>query len=656
MSRIPQHIIDDILQTARIEEVVGEFVQLKRAGSNLKGLSPFTDERTPSFIVSPGKQIFKCFSSGKGGSVVTFLMEREHFSYPEALKWLAQKYGIDIPEERQLTAEEQARLTEKDSLFIINEFARNHFHDRMLKHPEGQAVGLSYFEERGFRRDIIELFQLGYCLNSSDDFVKSASEKGYKKEYLEQVGLVKSKDGRSFDFFRGRVMFPIHSISGRVLGFGGRTLQTDKKIAKYFNSPESVVYNKSQILYGLFFSKNEIIKNDNCYLCEGYTDVISLYQSDIKNVVASSGTALTKEQIQLIRRYTANITILYDGDAAGIRASFRGIDLILEEGMNVKVVLFPDGEDPDSFARSNSSSDLKDFLANKQQDFVSFKANILLKGSENDPIQRAKLIREVMHSVSLIPDQITRGVYAQEIAKEFSFSEEVIHSELIKLRKQALARQYGEPEIVEVKTHDIPVLQPRSDENKVDLDKEYEFELIRLMVLYGSIMVEVENISEEGKKMQVEASVVELIQHEIEKDELYFVTPEYMKIYQIFVQGISENVIYTSSYFKRMEDQKMVQLVSDIESQQHECSVNWLIQHNMVTRTELDRLTESVNHALMRFKMHRVKRLIAKIQLQIQQDEQLSDEQLSSLLMEQIAYERIKMSFSKRLGRIILPE
>ena len=408
MAKIPPHIIDDIMQASRIEEVIGEFVSLKRAGSNLKGLSPFTDEKSPSFVVSPSKQIFKCFSTGKGGTVVTFLMEKEHFSYPEALKWLADKYNIELPEETPYTPEQQAAVTERESLHIINEFAKEYFMQSMHESEEGKAIALSYFEERGFRIDIVKKFQLGYCLNKGDDFTKAALAKGYKLEYLEKVGLVKTKEGRSFDFFRGRVMFPIHSVSGRTLGFGGRTLFTDKKIAKYFNSPESIIYNKSEILYGLHFAKGDIIKYDNCFLCEGYTDVISLHQAGIQNVVSSSGTSLTKEQIKLIRRYTQTITILYDGDNAGIKASFRGIDLILEEGMNVKVVLFPEGEDPDSYSKSVSSTELENYIQEYTQDFVSFKSEILLKDSKGDPIKKAELIREIIHSVSLIPDQITR--------------------------------------------------------------------------------------------------------------------------------------------------------------------------------------------------------------------------------------------------------
>jgi len=351
MSKIPAHVIDQIMKTSRIEEVMGEFVQLKRSGSNLKGLSPFTNEKTPSFMVSPAKQIFKCFSTGKGGTVVSFLMEKEHYSYPEALRWLAGKYNIAIPTEEELTPEQLAAAGEKDALFIINEFAKNHFVTSMMHTDEGKSVALSYFKQRGFSIETIEKFQLGYCLNTGSDFTTAALGKGYRFEYLEKVGLSKEKEGRKFDFFKGRVIFPIHSASGRVLGFGGRTLLKDKNIAKYFNSPESPVYNKSEILYGLYFAKSDIIKRDECLLCEGYTDVIAMHQAGMTNAVSSSGTSLTREQIRLISRYTKNITILYDGDAAGIKASFRGIDLILEEGLNVKVLLFPDGEDPDSYAK-----------------------------------------------------------------------------------------------------------------------------------------------------------------------------------------------------------------------------------------------------------------------------------------------------------------
>ncbi len=654
MSKIPPHIIDDIMQTSRIEEVIGEFVNLKRAGSNLKGLSPFTDEKTPSFVVSPAKQIFKCFSTSKGGSVVTFLMEKEHFSYPEALRWLADKYGIQIPEDEPATAEELAAITERESLHIINEFAKTHFMHNLHETEEGAAVGLSYFEERGFRKDIIQKFQLGYCLNVSDDFTKAAQKKGYKLEYLEKVGLVKSKDDRHFDFFRGRVMFPIHSVSGRVLGFGGRTLITDKKIAKYFNSPESIIYNKSEILYGLHFSKGDIIKYDNCFLCEGYTDVISMFQAGIQNVVSSSGTSLTKDQIKLIRRYTQNITILYDGDAAGIKASFRGIDLILEEGMNVKVVLFPEGEDPDSYSKKASTTELENYIKEHTQDFISFKADILLKDGEADPIKRAELIREIVHSVALIPDQITRQVYLQQIASQFDISEQIISSELIKLRKGVVAKQLQEPEIL-----DLPVEKqaetfiPETGANAKEASLHDEFNLINLLIKYGTRVIEIEQFDENGQAHKVETSIIELVHSELDRDELTFKHPLCAKIYAVFINGLNENQLFQSSYFKRLEDQEIVRFVSDIESNDHELSTGWFSNYSIITRSESDRLEEAIMNSIYGFKASKIEQRINEIRIKLQEPD-LSDEEMMGLLAEQMAFERVKLVFADKLGRIIL--
>ena len=655
MSKIPSHTIDEIIQTARIEEVIGEFVSLKRAGSNLKGLSPFTDEKTPSFVVSPAKQIFKCFSTGKGGSVVTFLMEKEHFSYPEALRWLADKYNVQIPEETAPTAAELAVKSERDSLYIINEFAKNHFMQNLHESEEGKAIGITYFEERGFRKDIIERFQLGYSINVSDDFTKAAIAKGYKLEYLQNVGLVKTKDERNFDFFRGRVMFPIHSISGRVLGFGGRTLFTDKKIAKYFNSPESIIYNKSEILYGLFFAKGDIVKYDECLLCEGYTDVISMHQSGIQNVVSSSGTSLTKEQIKLVKRYTQNLTILYDGDAAGIKASFRGIDLILEEGMNVKVVLFPDGEDPDSFAKKTSTIELETFIKSHKQDFITFKASILLKEGESDPLKKSELIREIVHSVSLIPDQITRSVYVQEIAKQFDISETIISNELMRLRKNTIAKQIQEPELKEVP---LPLNTESFDSNNkietVQTEKEssflFEKELIRLIMKYGIREVHIPNAVDNEKN---KTSVIELIHEELNKDELTFDFPLFAKIYSQFVEGLSENTLYSSSFFLRHEDQEIVSFVSDIESNEQELSHNWVNKHKIFTRLESDDLYTTVIFSIYNFKFNKVDMHLKELKRKLA-TEKLEDDDLLLLLSEQMAYERVKKVFSEKLGRIIL--
>jgi len=669
---IPPHIIDDILQTARIEEVIGEFVNLKRAGSNLKGMSPFTDEKTASFVVSPAKQIFKCFSSGRGGNVVSFLMEKEHFTYPEALRWLADKYGIQLPEDRPATPEELAAISERESLHIINDFAKDHFKANITESDEGKKIGMSYFVERGFRPDIIEKFQLGYCLNTGKGFSDAALAKGYKREFMEKVGLTKVKDDRYFDFFRGRVMFPIHSVSGRILGFGGRTLLADKKVAKYFNSPESLIYNKSEILYGLYFSKGDVIKYDQCFLCEGYTDVIAMYQAGIQNVVASSGTALTKDQIRLVRRYTKNITILYDGDAAGIKASFRGIDLILQEGMNVKVVLFPEGEDPDSYSKSVGTSELETYLKEHTQDFISFKADILLKDDENDPIKRAELIRDIVQSVSLIPDQITRNVYMQTIAQRFDMSEEVLANELIKLRQNAASKQRftktgprkETPTQSTSASSDDPYAQEPNpmQEEAVSTQPEIvtgfdhnEYDLMRILVQYGPLGLNLKQRNEQGEEEEFETSITELICHELDIDELVFDNPLFAKMHQIITDSLAEKVLLKSSYFQRLEDQNIVKFVSEIEMNEVEISHNWITKHNIYTNSEKDNLHKAVMGSIFSFKVSKVEKRIGEIRNSLTKNSaDLDDESLMDLLSEQVALEKVKRIIAEKLGRIVM--
>ncbi len=654
MGRIPPNIIDDILQTARIEEVIGEFVQLKRAGSSLKGLSPFTEEKTPSFMVSPPKQIFKCFSTGKGGNVVSFLMELEHFSYPEALKWLAQKYNIEIPEDREQTPEEFAQTTERDSLYIINEFAQKHFIHNMFETDEGKAIGRSYFIERGFREDIIRKFQLGYCIDNGSDFTETAVKKGYKQDYLEKVGLTKVKENRRFDFFRGRVMFPIHSISGRVLGFGGRTLKADKNIAKYFNSPESIIYNKSKILYGLYFAKGAIIKQDECYLVEGYTDVISMHQSGVENVVASSGTALTKDQIKLIKRYTNNITILYDGDAAGIKASFRGIDLILEEGMNVKVVLFPDGDDPDSYAKKVSSEELLNYIKGHNQDFISFKADILLKEGADDPIKRAELIKAIVSSIALIPDAITRSVYIKECASIFKMEEATLVGELNKIRKGQITKTTGQALPEPSPTQPTPQYKSaEKDEVHHSLITQAEYEIIRVMLKMGTFAVEVTHIDEKGEKVQIETSVIELMIHELEKDNLEITTPLYKKIYDKLHEGMSQNILYGPKTFLNGEDQEIVRLVADIQSVEHNLSNNWYLKHRIDTKSEEDKLEQAAMGTIYNYKLMVIERERARISKKLKElGERGDDVEIIALLNEQMKYDRAKQIIYNELGRV----
>jgi DNA primase len=656
VARIPAHIIDLILQTTRIEEVIGEFVQLKRAGSNLKGKSPFTEEKTPSFMVSPAKQIFKCFSTGKGGNAVSFLMELEHFSYPEALKWLANKYGIELPEEREQTPEELEQANERDSLFIVNEFAQKHFTSRMFDHEEGRAIGLSYFIERGFREDIIRKFQLGYCIDNGSDFTETAIQKGYKQVYLEKVGLTKVKENRRFDFFRGRVMFPIHSISGRVLGFGGRTLKADKNIAKYFNSPESLIYNKSQILYGLFFAKSAIVKFDECLLVEGYTDVISMHQAGVEHVVSSSGTALTREQIKLIKRYTNHITILYDGDAAGIKASFRGIDLILEEGMHVKVVLFPDGDDPDSYSRKVSTEELQAYIKAHTQDFISFKTEILLSEGGNDPLKRAELIKNIVSSISLIPDAITRSVYMKECALLFEMEEATLIGELNKLRRGQLQKVVGQ----ELPVEQVPQKKVQPQEAGLpDLGKDglqrAEFGLIRVLLKMGTFAVEVPHIDEEGLPQQIETSVIELVAHEVKKDNLTFSNPLFARIFERIKEGLEQGILYGPKTFLNSEDQEVVRLMADIESSPYSLSGNWVTKHQIDTSSEEDKLERAVMAAIYDFKLMAIERSMAAIRKRIRAiDHNESFDEVTQLMQEQMRMEKARKVINNELGRIIV--
>ncbi|MCB0399484.1 MAG: DNA primase, partial [Winogradskyella sp.] len=479
---ISQNTISQVFETARVEEVIGDFVQLKKAGSNFKGLSPFSEERTPSFMVSPVKQIWKDFSTGKGGNAVTFLMEHEHFTYPEAIRYLAKKYNIEI-EETERTDEENEQANAKESLYLVSEYANEYFQKVLQKTDQGQAIGKSYFKERGFTEETIKKFQLGYSLDEWQAFTDDALGKGYQLEFLEKTGLTIVKDERRFDRFKGRVMFPIHSMSGRVLGFGGRILTNDKKAAKYLNSPESDIYHKSKVLYGLFFAKKTIAKEDNCFLVEGYTDVIQFYQKGVKNVVSSSGTALTSEQIRLINRLTNNITVLFDGDAAGIRASIRGIDLILEQGMNVKVCTFPDGEDPDSFAKSNTLEELTTYLNENAKDFIQFKASLLVKEANNDPIKKAETIRDIVNSIAKIPDAIKREIYVRECASIMDISENVLFSTLAQINKkefQEANKQYKQDQ----KAFEV-VKTEQQKKPKIDVQYELERKIIEILMLYG---------------------------------------------------------------------------------------------------------------------------------------------------------------------------
>lgn len=650
---IPKEVIDEIFATALIEEVIGEFVQLKKSGSNYKGLSPFVQEKTPSFYVSPAKGIYKCFSSGNGGNLVSFLMEHEKWSYPEALRYVAKKYNIDVQEEEE-SPEVQEQRNERESLLIINRFAASFFHEQLLETQEGKAVGLSYFKERGFLESTIEKFQLGYLSDKWAVFTDAAIEKGYKKEYLEQLGLTKTSNGKSYDFFRGRVMFPIHNLTGQVVAFGGRTLKNDKSVAKYFNSPESIVYSKSKVLYGIYQAKKSIVSENNCYLVEGYTDVVSFVQAGVDNVVASSGTALTKDQIRLIKRYTENITILYDGDAAGIRASFRGIDLILEEGMNVKVVLFPDGEDPDSFSRKHNHTELVEYLDKQAKDFIVFKTDLLYEDSKNDPIKKSKLIHEIVDSIALIPDGIARSVYINECASLIDVPEQVLLNELNKLRANKQTRERKSEAEAPVQ---IPGIPAQVSQERVDdvVSSFQETDVIRLLLNFGELEIVVPIENEEGTEEDVSVSVAEYVLHEIDSDDIRFDSELYQSIIKEYMTKLEEDEqILGNNYFVQHPNPEIAKTTVDLVSFRYFLSDNWEKKHHIYTTMEEQKLAFSAKRAVYSLKLMKVREMISAIQTELKSVGNSNYEQSTELLKKQSQLEQVKMLLAKELERIIV--
>jgi len=620
---ISKTTIDQVYETSRVEEVIGDFVQLKKSGSNFKGLSPFTDERTPSFMVSPVKQIWKDFSSGKGGNVVAFLMEHEHFTYPEAIKYLAKKYNIEI-EETEQTDEQKEQANERESMYLVSEYAQKYFSQTLWDSEPGKAIGLSYFKERGFTDETIKKFGLGYSLDEWEAFTQSALEEGYQLEFLEKTGLtiVKEQTGgetKKFDRFKGRVMFPIHSMSGRVLGFGGRILTSDKKAAKYLNSPESEIYHKSKVLYGIYFAKQAIAKEDNCFLVEGYTDVIQMYQRGVENVVSSSGTALTPEQIRLINRLTKNITVLFDGDAAGLRASLRGIDLILEQGMNVKVCTFPDGEDPDSFAKNNTYEDLVLYLEENAKDFIQFKASILTKEAANDPIKRADTVRDIVNSISKIPDRIKKEIYIQECAKIMAISEAVLYNTLAQIDKK-LATEVNKAYKQEQKAFEVvkndPVVQ------KVDVQYELERKIIEMLLLYGNQMQEFEDLvlkeNEDGELVLepevVEAKVYEKVYLDLQEDEIELTNEQFRAIYYKLIESLNENDDFAVNTFLSELDQEIIPEVSSILMEEEQYTLHDWERKDIYPKEKQSGVAQLVGETILTLRCNLIKNRIQKLQ------------------------------------------
>ena len=637
---ISQKTIDKIFSTIRVEEIIGEYVQLKRAGSNFKGLSPFHDEKTPSFVVSPSKQIWKDFSSGKGGSAITFLMEIENFTYPEALRHAAKKYGIEIEEDKVEYSEEQKKAqTERELLYKIHEVANTFFQEILWENEEGKAIGLSYFKERELHDDIIKKFQLGYSPEQKDAFTKYALEKGYEKEILEKSGIsiFPENTPTGVDRFRERVIFPIHSFSGRVLGFGARILKSNVKTAKYLNSPETEIYHKSNVLYGLNQSKQAISKENLCLLVEGYMDVISLHQSGIENVVASSGTALTTEQIKLIKRLTENVTILFDGDAAGIKASFRSIDMLLAEGMNIRVALFPDGDDPDSFARKHPRDFVENFIKTEAKDFIDFKAEILLKEAQNDPIKKAEAIRDIVKSIGFVSNALKQEIFIKEISTKFELSEQSLFNEL-GVQKQ-IVQQYKPSERKETNVVKLEKVQEVLE--SVNPLLVLEEKLVELMLKYGNYVLDRKTPENEAYQITV---IEEIINH-LDEDQCEIISPINQKIIEEIKLGIAQSELRSGNFFMTLMDENIVSKTADALVNPYELS-NWE-KHNIYFSKEEELVDRIVKDVVIRYKREYIIKIINDLKQQI--SEENSEESYKKI----INLTQLKNKIDEKLYRIL---
>lgn len=701
---IDQPTIDRILDAANIVDVVSEFVTLRKRGVNYVGLCPFHDDKSPSFYVSPAKNICKCFACGEGGTAVHFIMKHEQIGYFDALRFLAKKYNIEIAE-RELSDEEKRVRSDRESMFVVNAWAQQYFSQMLHEHVEGKTVGMRYFIERGFREDTIRKFQLGYSLDQRDALYQQALRKGYKKEYLEKTGLVIAyENGNVNDRFRGRVIFPVHSLSGKVVAFGGRVLKKDEKTAKYVNSPESPIYHKSNELYGIYFAKQAIVKADRCYLVEGYTDVISMHQSGVENVVASSGTALTHGQIRLIHRFTNNITVLYDGDAAGIKAAIRGIDLLLDEGMNVKVVLLPDGEDPDSFARSHSATEFTEFIRQHETDFIRFKTKLLLADAGNDPVKRAALIGDIIRTIAIVPDDITRTIYIRECSAMMEIDEQVV---LNQVNKQRLSKNEQKPSVpvtnrstTEILPPDYSIAEPSGQMQEVPVTtaepvsdqlppdfppppeeefsgsnempeippsapveetqvmtrqrspyEAFEIALLRYVVRYGERVL-YDYVDEETKE-RIVMRVAEFIRDDLERDDLSFYTPIFKQMLDEAANRCGEETFIAHRYFLSHPDPLVSRVAANLMSEKYQLS-KYHFKFREVEQEE-DKLDQLVVRDLFAFKEAYIMRQLKEKQEQLKQLSSADPEQIMTVMKEIAQLNEIKKVLSKELGeRIIL--
>lgn len=637
--------IERILDSAEIVDIVSDFVTLRKRGVNMLGLCPFHNEKTPSFTVSPAKGIFKCFGCGKGGNSVNFIMEHENLTYPEALKWLAKKYSIEVQEQEESEEEKQLK-DERESLMIVSGFAQKFFTRFLWEENEGRTIGLSYFRERSFRDDILKKFEVGFAPDGKTPFTDAAQKQGYKIEFLEKTGLTIKRDDWVRDRFAGRVMFPIHNLAGRVIAFGGRILKEDKQTAKYLNSPESEIYHKSRVLYGIYQAKREITKTDNCYLVEGYTDVLSMHQAGIENVVASSGTALTVEQIRMVRRFTPNITIIYDGDAAGIKASIRGIDLVLEEGMNVKVLLLPNGEDPDSFAKKMGASAFLDYINTNETDFIRFKTQLLLKETENDPVAKARLITDVIRSVAVIPESITRSVYIKECSKLLDVSEEVLYSEVrkqkwkqnddFKKREERVVRQVKQPQ---------QFVEPKLNETELSTE---DLEFLRFLLKHCNRII---TMKDKESKEEFEIQVKDMMIGEIENDDLVSENPLFRKIFDDVADNLENEEFDPWKHFVYHPSGEVSRLATDLLSDKYIESKRWT-KAGAFTEKEEDILDVLIPRIISEYKLSKVKQMLSEIEKAIDAASVAND--FDKVIHEQSVYmnlKRVERDLSKMLGQ-----
>ncbi len=657
---IPQEVVDEIKSRTDVLEVIGDYVNLKKNGSNFRGYSPFNNERTPSFYVVPSKGFFKDFSSGKAGDAITFLMDAEGMSYVEAIKHLAKKYGINIPEEEATDEELEAR-NERDSVFIVMKYAAEYYRENLWKSDEGRSIGLTYLQERGFSDETIDAFSLGYSFDQWDGLLQSALKKGYKKEFLVKAGLViqKEEDSKEYDRFRGRVMFPVHNISGRVLAFGARMLGNAKEGAasrqpKYINSPETLIYHKSDVLYGLYQAKQNIRQEDNCYLVEGYTDVIALYQAGVKNAVASSGTSLTQEQIRLIGRYTQNVTVLFDSDPAGLKASFRGIDMILEGGLQVKAVMLPEGDDPDSLSQKMDATELQNFLKEHRTDFINFKTQVYQREAENDPIRQAELIREVVASIAKVPDPIQRQVYVKVTSNQLEIDEQTLVTEMNKIHRQQARTSQNRGMLMEEETQSLPEADlsiPTKEDGITNVQPSIYFkerEIIRVLVLYGQQPIQVQE-SESATEATEVVKVYDYIYYELE--DITLQTPIYKELYQFYREQTLAGATVTEAWLVEHGSEETKKEVIDLVVDHYVLSENWELLHEIYVTREQDILHQVIQRGILELKFAYLGQLMAEQRQNLKQTTDEVDQ--FQILKDYQMLKRSQQEIAKVLGIVV---